>query len=67
MRFRPKRTEEDRKRLVLYESMLDIQKIERDERYQRREAIHERALELYRGQNPRENDKEENPPELGHD
>ena len=51
----------------MYEIMSDIQKIERDERYQRREARRERALELHRGQNPRENDKEENPPELGHD
>ena len=51
----------------MYESMSDIQKIERDERYQRREERRERALELYRGQNPRENDKEENPPESGHD
>ena len=47
--------------------MLDIQKIEREERHQRREARQERALALHRGQNPRENDKEENPPESGHD
>ena len=51
----------------MYEIMSDIQNIERDERYQRREARRERALELHRGQKPRENDKEENPPELGHD
>ena len=47
--------------------MSDIQNTERDERYQIREARHERALELHRGKNPRENDKEENPPESGHD
>ena len=46
----------------MYESMSDIQKTERDERYQRREARRERALELHKGQNPRENDKEENLP-----
>ena len=47
--------------------MSDIQKIEREERHQRREARRERALELHRGQNPRENDQEENLLELGHD
>ena len=47
--------------------MSDIQKIEREERHQRREARWERALELHRGQNPRENDQEENPLEVGHD
>ena len=47
--------------------MSNTQKIERDERHQRREARRERALGLHRGQNPRENDHEENPPELGHD
>ena len=47
--------------------MSDIQKIEREERQQRREARRERALELHRGRTPRVIDKEENPPELGHD
>ena len=47
--------------------MLDIQKVKRDERQQRREAQRERAAGLHRGQNPRENDREENPPESGHD
>ena len=47
--------------------MSDIQKIEREERHQRREARQERALELHRGRNPRENDQEESPPESGHD
>ena len=47
--------------------MSDIQKIERKERHQRREARRERALELHRGRNPRENDQEENLPKLGHD
>ena len=47
--------------------MSDIQKIEREERHQRREARQERALELHRGRNPRENDQEENLPESGHD
>ena len=47
--------------------MLEIQKIERDERHQRREARRERALELHRGKNTRENDQEENPQESGHD
>ena len=47
--------------------MSDIQKIEREERHQRREARRERALELHRGRNPRENDQEENPPKSGHD
>ena len=62
-----KSTEEDLNRIVSYESMSDIQKIKTDERHQRREARRERALELQRGQNPRENDKEENPPKSGHD
>ena len=47
--------------------MSDIQKIEREERHQRREARQERALDLHIGRNPRENDQEENPPESGHD
>ena len=47
--------------------MSDIQKQERDERQQRREARRERAEGLRREQNPRENDREENPPESGHD
>ena len=47
--------------------MSDSQKIERDERYQRREVRRERALELHIGQNPRENDREENLPESSHD
>ena len=47
--------------------MSDTQKIEREERHQRREARQERALELHRGRNPSENDQEENPPEPGHD
>ena len=47
--------------------MSGIQKVERDERHKRREAQRERALELHRGKNPRENDKDENLPESGHD
>ena len=47
--------------------MSDIQKKEMDERQQRREARRERAVGLHRGQNPRENDRKQNPPELGHD
>ena len=47
--------------------MLDIKRIERDERQQRREARRERADELRREQNPRETDRDENPPESGHD
>ena len=47
--------------------MSDIQKIEREERHQRREARRERALELHRGRNPRENDREESPPKSSHD
>ena len=47
--------------------MSKIQKIEREEQHQRREARRERALEMHKGTNPRENDQEENPPELGHD
>ena len=47
--------------------MSDIQKQERDERQQRREARCERAAGLSREQNPRETDREENPLELGHD
>ena len=53
--------------MVSYESMSDIQKIEREERHQRREARRERSLELHRGRNPRENDQEESPPKSGHD
>ena len=49
------------------ESMSDIQKLERDERQQRREARRERADGLRREQNPRETDREENPLESGHD
>ena len=47
--------------------MSDTQKIEREERHQRREVRQERALELHRGRNPRENNEEENLWELGHD
>ena len=47
--------------------MSDIQKIEREERQQRKEARRERDLELHRGRSPRETDKENNPPESGHD
>ena len=47
--------------------MSDSQKIEREERHQKREARRERALELHRGRSPREIDKEENPLESGHD
>ena len=49
----------------MYESMSDIKKIERDERQQRREARQERVAELH--QNPRETDRDEIPPESGHD
>ena len=51
--------------IVLYESMSDIKRIERDERQQRREARQERAAELQR--NPRETDHDDVPPESGHD
>ena len=47
--------------------MLDIQKIEREERHQRREARQERAAEVHQRQNPRETGREEIPPESGHD
>ena len=47
--------------------MSDIQKQERDGRQQRREERRERAAGLHSEQNPRENDREENPPESGHD
>ena len=60
-------TVEDLKKVVLYESMSDTQRIERDERHKRREARRERAVGLHNEQNPRENDHEENPPESGHD
>ena len=46
--------------------MSDIQKIEREERQQKREARQERALELHRGRSPRSTDKKGNPLELGH-
>ena len=45
--------------------MLDIKKIERDERQKRRETRRERAAELQ--QNPRETDHDEVLPESGHD
>ena len=51
----------------MYESMSDIKKIERDERQQGREARHERAEGLRREQNLRETDRDEIPPESGHD
>ena len=47
--------------------MSDIQKIEREERQQRREARWERALVLHRGGSPRETDQEDNPLDSGHD
>ena len=47
--------------------MSDIQKIDREERQQRREARRERALALHRGRSPRVTDQEGNPPESGHD
>ena len=62
-----KSTVEDLKKIVLYESMSDIQKQERDERQQRREARCERANKLRSEQNPRETDREENPPASSHD
>ena len=46
--------------------MSDIQKIEREDRHQRREARQERALELHKGRSPRDNDQEENPLDSGH-
>ena len=55
------------KRIVSYEGMSDIQKIEREQRQQTREARRERALEMHRGRIPRVTDQEENLPELGHD
>ena len=47
--------------------MSDIKKIERDERQQRREARREKAARLHQGQNPRETDRDEIPPESGYD
>ena len=47
--------------------MSDIQKQERDERQQRSEARRERVDGPCREQNPRETDREENPPDSGHD
>ena len=47
--------------------MSDIQKQERDERQKRREARHEWAVGLHNEQNPREDDREENPSKSGHD
>ena len=55
------------KRIVSYEGMSDIHKIEREERHQRREARRERALELHRGRSPRATNREENPPDSGQD
>ena len=47
--------------------MLNIQKIEREERQQRREETRERTLALHRGRSTREINQERNPPESGHD
>ena len=47
--------------------MSDTQRIERDERQKRREARRERAVGMDNEKNPREDDREENPPESGHD
>ena len=62
-----KSTVEDLKKIVLYESMSDTQRIERDERQKRRKARRERTTGLHNEQNPRENDHEENPPASVHD
>ena len=51
----------------MYKSISDTQKQERDERQQRKEERSERSVGLHRGQNPRENDRVENPLESGHD
>ena len=47
--------------------MSDVQKIERDERQQRREEIRERALALDRGMSTRSTAQEINPPDSGYD
>ena len=47
--------------------MSDIQKIEREEKQQRREGRRERALEMHRGISPRATDQEDNLPESVHD
>ena len=53
--------------IVSHKGTVDLQKIEREKRLQRREEIRERDIALQRGMNTRVVDQERNPPELGHD
>ena len=64
MKSQPKKEIE---RIVSHKGTMDLQKIEREKRLQRREERRERALALQRGMNTRVADQERNPPELGHD
>ena len=64
MRSQPKR---EIKRTVSHKGTMDFQKIERENRLQRREERRERALALQRGMSTRVINWERDPPESGHD
>ena len=63
MKIRPKK---EIKWIVSDKGTMDLQKIEREKRLQRREERRERAIELQRGMSTRVTDQERNPPESGH-
>ena len=54
------------KKIVSHKGMLDVKKIEREERQQRMEETRERALTLYRGMSTRVTDQEKDPLDSGH-
>ena len=55
------------KRIVSHKGTMDLQKIEREKRLQRREERRERSIALQRGINTRGTNQGRNPPESGHD
>ena len=64
MRSQPKKEIE---RTVSHKGTVDLQKIEREKRLQRREERREIALSLQRRMRTRVTDQERDPPESGHD
>ena len=64
MRSRPKKEIE---RTVSHKGTVDLHKIEREKRLQRREERRERGIMLQKGMSTRVTDQERSPPESGHD
>ena len=64
MKIHPKKEIEH---TVTHKGTVDLQRIEREKRLERREERRERDIALQRGMNTRVTDQERNPPESGHD